>query len=81
MTVVGPVALLKVALSPKCNHLCSLLQIIDVTKLLLPEVPLQVFGLPLKHSLTQQLLTFRILTASVLINCDSPEPLLSVVVF
>jgi hypothetical protein len=52
----------------------------DVTKLLLPKVPLQVFGLSLKHSLTQQLLTFRILTASVLVNCDFPEPLLGVMV-
>ena len=80
VAVVGPIALLEVALGPKCNHLSALLQVVDVADLLLPEVLLQIFVLASKHRLTQQLLTLCILTTSVLLTSNFPESFLCIMV-
>jgi hypothetical protein len=81
VAVVGPIALLEVALGPKCNHLSALLQVVDVADLLLPEVLLQIFLLASEHRLTQQLLTLCILTTSVLLTSYFPQPFFRIMMF
>ena len=81
VAVVGPIALLEVALSPKCDHLSALFQVVDVADFLLPEVLLQIFLLAGEHRLTQQLLTLCILTTSVLLTSNFPQSLLCIMMF
>lgn len=53
VAIIGPITLLKISLRPKCNHLPSLFEIIDVANLLFPEILLQVFLFASKHRFTQ----------------------------
>lgn len=53
VAVIGPVALLEIALRPECNHLRALFQVINVAHLLFPEVLLQVLLLASEHRFAQ----------------------------